>query len=265
MQPTIEQPALVKVLEVNEESPDTFTLWLEHEMDFQPGQFIMVWIPRLDEKPYTISAPAPGRMAVTVRRRGEFSTRLTRMTPGESVGVRGPYGRGFDPERPVIIVAGGCGIASVAVLKDRIPEATLIAGARSESELIFRERFDDMIICTDDGSAGHHGFPTDLLRPRLEKGEAKTVCTCGPEPMIRAVFDMCEAAGVSCQAGLERYMKCGFGICGQCACGEKLVCLDGPVFTSDDLRAMPEFGVTARLKSGKRVTIEEYANQGSRI
>ena len=251
---------MARVLDVREDTADTATLWLEYAADFTPGQFIMVWIPRLDEKPYTISATEDDRVAVTVRRRGAFSARLARMQPGRLVGVRGPYGRGFAPRQPAIIVAGGCGTASVAVLKDRLPGAPLIVGARTAGEIIFQERFPDMIICTEDASAGHHGLPTDLLQPRLERGEARTVCTCGPEPMMRAVFDVCERTGVECQAALERYMKCGFGVCGQCACGDRLVCRDGPVFTSEDLRTMPDFGLSARLKSGRKVPIQDYAN-----
>jgi len=251
---------MATVTDVRRESADTFTLRLRHAMEFIPGQFIMVWIPRLDEKPYAVSGLGDEWMAITVRRRGRFSRRLTELRPGEAVGVRGPYGRGFQPETPFVIAAGGCGIASVAVLKERHPEAELIVGARTEKELIFRGRFPDARICTDDGSAGHHGFPTELVRPRLAEGAVRTVCTCGPERMVRAVFDLCEEFGVACQAGLERYMKCGIGVCGQCACGDMLVCRDGPVFKSEDLRRMADFGRAARLKSGRKVTIQEYTD-----
>jgi dihydroorotate dehydrogenase electron transfer subunit len=214
----------------------------------------------VDEKPYTVSAVRTGRIAVTVRRRGPFSGKLIETAPGEWIGVRGPYGRGFDLRARGVIVAGGCGIATVAPLKDRAPETPLIFGAKTAEEILFRDRFPDMQVCTDDGSLGHHGFPTDLLKPVLERGEADVVYTCGPEVMMRAVFALCEQHRVECQAALERYMKCGFGVCGQCTCGDQLVCQDGPVFGSEALRRMDEFGRTARLKSGQRVTLQEYAN-----
>ena len=251
---------MVRVLKVRDETRDVRTLWLEHEMAFQPGQFVMIWIPRLDEKPYAFSAVRPGKVAITVRRRGRFSDRLANMRPGDMVGIRGPYGKGFVPRPAGILVAGGCGVAVLAPLKEAMPGVPLICGAQTADGLMFLERFPDMIICTDDGTAGKRGFPTDLLRPYLERGEARTVYTCGPEVMMRAVFALCEELGAECQAGLERYMKCGFGICGQCACGEMLLCRDGPVFDSAALRRMEEFGRTARLKSGKHVTVEEYAN-----
>jgi len=257
---TIDQPAMIRIEDVRDEADEVCTLWLAHTLDFQPGQFVMIWIPRLDEKPYTISAVSDDRIALTVRRRGVFSSRLMEMQPGDHLGIRGPYGKGFEIRSPGVIVAGGCGLAPLAPLKDAAPEMPVIHGARTASELLFRERYPDMAICTDDGSEGHAGFPTDLLRPILEAKPIHTVYTCGPEVMMRAVFDLCEQFGVECQAGLERYMKCGFGICGQCTCDDRLVCQYGPVFNSDALRTMQEFGHTARLKSGKRVSLPEYAN-----
>ncbi len=260
VQQTIEQPVMVRIVEVCDETQDVRTLSLEHELDFQPGRFVMIWIPRLDEKPYTLSAIGPGRISITVKQRGRFSNRLATMQPGDMIGIRGPYGNGYTPQQPGIIVAGGCGLATLAPLKDIMPGAVLISGARTAGELMFRERFNDMLICTDDGSAGHAGMPTDLLRTQLDNGKAQTVYTCGPEVMMRAVFSMCEEYKVECQAGLERYMKCGFGICGQCTCNEMLVCQDGPVFSSNQLRSMPEFGRTARLKTGRSVSVQEYAD-----
>src|SRR5208283_2059057 len=139
---------------------------------------------------------------------------------------------GFDLKSGGVIVAGGCGIALLAPLKDRLADAPLIFGAMSANEIVYRKRFPDERICTDDGSLGMRGLPTELLKAELERRAVSVVYTCGPEVMMRAVFDLCEARGVECQAALERYMKCGFGLCGQCACGEMLVCRDGPVFNS---------------------------------
>lgn len=260
MQRTVELPVMARVLEIRDEAEDLRTLWLDRDMAFHPGQFVMVWVPELDEKPYTVSAVRPGRVAVTVRRRGVFSSRLMDLRPGDQVGLRGPYGKGYVIKPGGVLVAGGCGLAVLAPLKDALPAAPLIFGAKSRGELIYLDRFPDMLLCTDDGTAGHRGFPTDLLRPRLERGEVKVVYTCGPEIMMKAVFDLCEKFGVECQAALERYMKCGFGLCAQCTCGDQLVCQDGPVFSNAALRRMDEFGRSARLKSGQKVTLQQYAN-----
>jgi dihydroorotate dehydrogenase electron transfer subunit len=76
--------------------------------------------------------------------------------------------------------------------------------------------------------------------------------------MIKAVFGICERRKVECQASLERYMRCGFGICGACVCGDQLVCKDGPVFKSEQIRKMKDFGKYAKLKSGKKAELKEY-------
>jgi len=246
---------MMRVTDVREETRDVNTLRLDGTMEFQPGQFVMIWIPRLDEKPYTLSAVTDTCIEFTVLRRGVFSNRLMELCAGDRVGVRGPYGKGFVPAANPIIVAGGCGLAPLALLKDALPDAPLICGAKTADELMFRQRFPDMEICTDDGSAGYHGFPTDLLRRRLDAEPKASVYTCGPEGMMYAVFRVCEEYGVPCQAGMERYMKCGFGVCGQCACDDQLVCLDGPVFDSEALRRMNEFGHTTRLKDGRRAKV----------
>ncbi len=77
--------------------------------------------------------------------------------------------------------------------------------------------------------------------------------------MLRKVFELCEGAGVKCQLNLERWMRCAIGICGSCAIGKFLVCKDGPVFSSEQLRQTAEFGKGAMLKSGKVVPIKEFA------
>ncbi len=254
-----EEPRVYPLVEVRKENREVVTLWFEGDLSFAPGQFCMVWLPRLDEKPLAFSWKKDGRFAVTARQRGPFTQALMGLKPGAKVGVRGPYGRGFRPREPMVLVAGGIGLATVAPLKDLRPKSRLIYGARTSAELIWRERFPDAMICTDDGSEGYHGFPTDALRNLLSESRPALVCVCGPEPMMKAVFDLCDRAGVETQASLERYMKCGFGVCGQCCCGDRLVCQDGPVFSSEELRRMTEFGRMAMLKSGRVVDVGEYA------
>ena len=258
-----ELPRVYPLVGVQPENAEVVTLWFEGDIEFEPGQFAMVWLPRADEKPLAFSWRREGRFAVTSRRRGPFTRRLMDLRPGDTVGLRGPYGAGFRPRTPMAILAGGIGLATVAPLKDLHPSSALIFGARTAEEVIWRTRFPDMAVCTDDGSEGYHGFPTDLLGRTLEERKPELVCVCGPEPMMKATLDLCDAAGVECQASLERYMKCGFGVCGQCCCDDKLVCQDGPVFSSETLRGMREFGRTAMLKSGRVVDIGEYARYRS--
>ena len=114
-------------------------------------------------------------------------------------------------------------------------------------------------VTTDDGSFGRKGFTTDILEEMLIRNKnIKIIQTCGPEVMMKKILDLCNNHKVECEASLERYMSCGFGICGKCMVNDKVVCIDGPVFNSKQLNGMSEFGNTARLKSGRKVSLREY-------
>ena len=91
----------------------------------------------------------------------------------------------------------------------------------------------------------------------LSKHKFEKIYTCGPEIMMKKVFDFCQTNRINCEASLERFMKCGIGICGQCVCDGFRVCTDGPVFDSVKLAEMNDFGRYSMLKSGKRVGINE--------
>ncbi len=269
------------------------TLFFDYSIDFKPGQFIMVWIPGVDEKPYTISFHSEKRFGITIEAKGIFSKKAISLEKDDFVGIRGPFGKGFDIVAScskTAVVAGGCGIAPLAVLAERLEnDIFFIHGARSEQFLLYPERFDiKRHFCTDDGSKGHKGFVTDLLEEEIKAREKRNnqvaekdrekeckhdaekfrafdmVYACGPEIMMHRVFQICDAHGIPCQVSLERYMRCGFGVCGACVCGSRLVCADGPVFGSDSLRTMKDFNKTALLKSGKSVDLDQYISWRSK-
>ncbi len=262
-------PAVLPVIDVKRENAGAVTVWLSLEelgdqpgLDlgaFVPGQFFMVWIPRMNEKPYAVAYLDEDRIGITVQKRGPFSTRMCEMKPGEPVGIRGPYGRGYwaveehSPGEDVVILGGGCGMAVLAHLAERLPEATVVQGARRAEALFFRDRFPDQVLFTDDGSAGSRGFPTEWLRERVDAGKVKAVYSCGPEQMMLRLVEICREAGVPGQMSLERYMKCGIGVCGQCDCDGRRVCVEGPTFSLEELAEMPSFGHRRRDKTGRAV------------
>lgn len=267
-------PAMVKVADKEVHSPEFATLYVNQAIDFKPGQFVMVWIPGVDEKPYTISHHSPDRFGITVEAKGLFSKKAVSLGPGDNIGIRGPFGNGFNMgsgHKRVAVVAGGCGMAPLAPLVEAFethngPEILLIQGARSKSFLLYPDRFTAKAeICTDDGSKGYKGFVTDILVDKIKALSANLVpgfdmvYTCGPEIMMAKVFEICEAHAIPCQVSLERYMRCGFGVCGACVCGHAVVCKDGPVFGSKALRTMADFNTRALLKTGKPVPLHEYA------
>ncbi len=257
------KPVMLRVDEKTVENPEYATLFFQFELPFKPGQFLMVWIPGLDEKPYTVSYHTRKRFGLTIESKGIFSKTAIRLEPGDLVGIRGPFGNGFDirPRGKAAVVAGGCGMAPLATLIETLPPATcVIHGARTRDYLLYPDRFDrERLFCTDDGSFGRKGLVTDLLSEEIDRqGGFDMVYTCGPEIMMANVFRLCESRNIPCQVSLERYMRCGFGICGACVCGKAVVCKDGPVFGSDMIRQMDDFNRQALLKSGKAVDLTDY-------
>ena len=219
----------------------------------------MVWIPGIDEKPMAVSYWKKNEFAFTSQAIGRFTSALDKFKKGDKLGIRGAYGNYFSIRNNACVVAGGVGLSSVSTLIDNLKNPLVIYGARSRENLIYLKRYKNMIITTDDGSFGRKGFTTDVLNQVLSKNKKiKIVYTCGPEIMMKKVFEICQKHKVECEASLERYMACGFGICGKCMINDRICCIDGPVFNSKQLSKMPEFGNFARLKSGRKVTIKEY-------
>ncbi len=255
-----------KILELKNEAKGFYTIFVKNIFDeFIPGQFIMLWIPRLDEKPFGISYIENNRVGITFEVKGEFTKRLSKMNKGSLIGLRGMYGNGF-PKNSIsgkaIIIGGGCGIAPLAPLAETLKNAELIIGARSKEYLLFTDRFRDADYTTDDGTFGKKGFVTDVLEETLnsKKDEISEVYCCGPEVMMAKVMMTCNEYNKKCYLSLERYMKCGFGICGQCMCGDKVVCKEGPVFEAQDLKGNTDFNKYAGVKTGKKVLLKEYTN-----
>jgi len=258
-------PQSVRIREIRDETRTVRTFVLDAEIpEAEPGQFIMLWLPGVDEKPISIAHPAP--LTLTVARVGPFSTALHQRKAGDRVGWRGPYGRGFSlrQDQPALLVAGGYGVAPLYFLATRavarsVPTAVAL-GARTALDLLYVEQFRalevDLLLATDDGSLGHRGYVTDLIaRPTNQPTNQPTIYACGPEPMLVALHRLCRERAIPGQLSVERYMKCGFGICGQCALDGLLVCQDGPVFSVEQLDGLRDFGHVHRSATGRRLPI----------
>jgi len=235
------------------------TFFFDVPMKATPGQFVMVWIPGVDEVPMSLSYIGE-ETGITVERIGEATEALHKMKEGNKVGVRGPYGNGFKISgKKALFVAGGTGIAPLLpLIKTYGGEKYVVLGARTQKLLLFREELEAIAalhISTDDGSLGYGGFATELTARVMEKESFDMVYTCGPEIMMRKMLELCTEKGVPMQASLERYMKCGVGICDSCSINGYRVCKDGPVFDSNLLATMDEFGRWKRNEAGRKVRI----------
>jgi dihydroorotate dehydrogenase electron transfer subunit len=254
---------VVRVTETVPETPSTVTLRFPFGPSVVPGQFVMLWVPGDDELPMSVSYTDGPSKGVTIKAMGDTSRRSLSIRPGTPLGVRGPYGHGvFDLSiRRVLVVAGGSGAAVLAPAAEaaarRGAAVTVALGATTAAELLFADRFRamgaELVVATDDGSAGERGFvtgPTDRL---LRERPYDAVWTCGPEVMMVKVVSSARDRGVRAFCSVERHMKCALGMCDACALGPFHVCLDGPVFDADRLTGSTEFGRFHRDPSGRRV------------
>jgi dihydroorotate dehydrogenase electron transfer subunit len=190
---------------------------------------------------------------------GRGTAALAGRRPGEELAVWGPLGNGFGPppRGPVLFVAGGIGQTPfLALARDWLgsgsrpcTSAALLYGVRTAAVLAgvddFRAAGVDVEIATDDGTAGHHGFVTELLARRLERGERPVrVVGCGPPAMLAALARLTARHGVDCEVSLENHMACGFGACFSCVApirqpdgstDLRRVCVDGPVFAAESV------------------------------
>jgi dihydroorotate dehydrogenase electron transfer subunit len=244
---------VVTIVRVKKETPLIRTFVFDKTFTFQPGQFVMVWVPGVDEIPMALSSET----SITVQKAGDATSALFDLGPGEKLGIRGPYGNGFTKAEKVLAIAGGVGAAPLLPLARADSVMTLLLGARTETELLFLDQLDectDVLIATDDGSLGHYGFVTALMDD-LNLGSYDRIAVCGPEVMMRAVLAKVAEKGLAHKAefSLPRYMKCGVGVCGSCCIDPSglRVCRDGPVF-SGDLLLKSEFGHYMRDASGRK-------------
>lgn len=260
----MEAPEIVKITKIIDEADGIKSIFLEKKIDARPGQFVMVWIPRMDEKPFAIGYLENESFGLTVAAVGPFSDKLCNMEPGDEIGFRGPYGTHYNlgDAKKIVMVGGGYGTASLALLgeealKKKI-EVIFITGARTKSKLIYEDRIKKLnaknIITTDDGSCGIKGRTTDALKDLLSKEKADKVFACGPEFMLKKVTEICINQRINGEVSIERWMKCAYGLCGHC-CIDPLgirVCVEGPVIDVKTAQQLTELGNYHRLKSSRK-------------
>ena len=236
----------------------------------KPGQFLMLWIPSVDEIPLSIlDAKENGMVSVAVQKVGEATSALHDKRVGQLIGVRGPFGNSFtSKEGRILMVGGGTGTAPILFLAERLVPKTaklvFVTGAKREEGLLFMNKSKrilggekaQVIATTEDGSYGIKGLATKPLGELLEKERFDMIYTCGPEQMMRKVFDLAEKYGVALEASLERFMRCAIGLCGSCVIGRYRVCKDGPVFTTNQLRKVKtELGILKRDFNGRKIPL----------
>ena len=257
------------VLEHHRETLDTVTLRLEVDdadlLAGRPGQFVMAALPAFSAAPISISRFHPDGLELTIRAAGAATRALCGLRRGDSVGLRGPLGRGWPVDaaagRDVVIVTGGIGLAPLRPLVDalladrtRFREIRLLYGARTPADRLYVDELSELAARPDmeigqivDRAGpewfGRVGVVTSLFDVARLDGPTATAFICGPERMMEATVKVLRDRGVSDDqifVTLERHMECGVGLCGHCQLGKTFVCRDGPVFSLAELG--PAFG-----------------------
>jgi sulfhydrogenase subunit gamma (sulfur reductase) len=237
-------------------------------LDHHPGQFVEVSLLGMGEAPISISS-SPSRskdsFELCVRKVGDVTQAIHRLQPGDMLGVRGPFGRGFPYEKfrgkDILFAPGGLGLAPLRSLINQVLDeralygrVLILYGARNPSELLFKNELEawsqrndvELMLTVDRGDEnwkGHVGVITTLFRDVSVYPRNTIAITCGPPVMYRFVLMELLGKGISegnIYLSLERRMKCGIGKCGHCQINNIYACQSGPVFSYTEIKGLEE-------------------------
>ena len=268
-------PHLMTIEDVTEEAPDvkTFHLVFKDEkmrdnFEFATGQFGEYSAFGHGECTFCIASASSrkGFIQCTFRKSGKVTDALYNLEIGDTIGFRGPYGNTFDLEtmkgKNLVFVAGGIGLPPLRSLiwtvldnREDYGDITIVYGARTVKDLVYKDELKHwadrkdikMVTAVDPGGEtddwdGKVGFVPTVLEETAPSSENTMAVVCGPPIMIKFSLQSLEKLGFSKSdviTTLENRMKCGFGKCGRCNVGNIYVCKDGPVFTAEEVAAMP--------------------------
>ena len=209
-----------------------------------PGQFVNI---QLDgfylRRPISVCDCADGRLTLIFKAVGAGTEKMASMRPGEKLDIITGLGNGYDTSASgdaPLLIGGGAGVPPMYMLAKELislgKKVTVILGFGSKDEVFYKEEFEkigaSVIVATADGTEGVRGFVTDAMTDV----EYTYFYTCGPEPMLKAIYDKSETSG---QFSFEERMGCGFGACMGCSCktkyGNKRICRDGPVLVKEEI------------------------------
>ena len=268
-------PHLMRIAEARDETHDVRTLRLEflepeagELFQWRAGQFGQYSVFGTGESVFTIANPPTrgGHIECTFREVGKLTGGLRRLSTGQVVGFRGPYGNSFPLEewrgRDIAFVGGGIGMAALhAPLREVLDrredfgDVLILNGARSAADIVYREEMREwesvagvrVVRTVDPGGEtpewdGEVGLIPNIFEKLAPAPANRVVVVCGPPVMLRFMLAAAERLGFQPEqvvTTLENRMKCGVGQCGRCNVGPFFVCRDGPVVTAADLARLP--------------------------
>ncbi|MCD4819721.1 MAG: dihydroorotate dehydrogenase electron transfer subunit [Candidatus Cloacimonetes bacterium] len=252
----------IPIGKIKKETETVYTFTFFYDLKAKPGQFIMLTDLEGGEKPFSIADCTENEFSITVKKIGEFTTRLFKKNVGDLISIRGAYGSSFFiSKKKVLLVGGGYGIPPLYFLSKELlknkADITVVNGARTKDDLLFSDRFLEnnlrYILITDDGSENRKGTVVDVVNELLEKESFDMIYSAGPDKMMKALQNRIK--DIDYEFLFERYMKCAIGICGQCTLDPIgiRVCVEGPVLGKKLVEQLTEFGKYHRDAAGKRI------------
>lgn len=253
-------PKRATVIENRRETPDIFSLIIDHRSDYDPGQFVEVSVFGYGECPISIASYTPDYMRLTIREIGAVTEALGKLREGDPIHIRGPYGRGFPmkdfEDQNLIILGAGCGVAALRGIIDYLEtkrraynDVFLFFGYRHANDILFKEqvaewknRYNIKIALSKENPKTcfewNTGHITDVIKGLKLRSQNTGVFICGPPRMMHDSVGILRERGFSDQqifVATERLMYCGVGMCCHCMIRGKFTCLDGPVFRFDEI------------------------------
>ena len=189
-----------RIARIRQDNDRVRTYFLDGSLASQPGQFCMVWLPGVNEKPFSIMDSQP--LTFNVAAVGDFTRKLAALKEGDKFTLRGPYGNGFSlkgNEKSVLLVGGGYGVAPLYNLAkyclNRSITPVMVIGARTAGDVLLRQDFESLgvktVVATNDGSLGIKGFATDAAAKVIGETQFDAAFSCGPEKMMLALSKIC--------------------------------------------------------------------------
>ncbi len=206
-----------------------------------PGQFVNFKLEGFFlRRPISVCDFEDDNLTVIYKVVGNGTEKMSTMKPGEKLDTLVGLGNGYRVENAgekPLLAGGGAGVPPLYALAKRLKNPTVVMGFNTADEIFYKEEFEKIgakvFVSTADGSVGTRGFVTDVIK---NLGEFSHVYACGPEPMLKAVYDICPCGG---EFSFEERMGCGFGACMGCSCktkyGYKRICKDGPVLSKEEI------------------------------
>jgi anaerobic sulfite reductase subunit B len=256
--PYVPKPA--KITLYKRESHDCFLIRLDLKSKYDPGQFFQVSIPGIGEAPISVASYSQDYLELNIREVGNVTKHLAQLKKGDTLMVRGPYGRGYPMEdlygKHLIVIGGGSGVAPLKGILAYVDkhnanfgDVMIYFGFRSPDDILFKDELKQwkkkyqFNMSVDQNPkkqklACDVCFVTNLVEKSKLTPDNKVVFVCGPPIMMKIVIDILKAKGFKEEqiyVSTERLMHCALGVCGHCMIHGKYTCLDGPVFRYDEI------------------------------